>query len=166
MPQLAGEDILASDIKTPLFVKKAGAQSVTSSTTLVNDADINAIALEANKIYFCQFRASASGATGGDIKITWVVTGGAAELCSRTEYGPAIGVADVTDTNVRIARNVLASVVPYGTETNAASIMEDFMVQTTTAGTLTLQWAQNASSGTATQLSASTYLMLTEVEEF
>jgi hypothetical protein len=169
MPQLAGETILAEDIVPVRYFKKVATESVASSTTLQDDNDLAGIPLAANKIYLCQFYGAAIGDPAGDIDMAWALTGGAAELTMRAVTAPQIGVSDTTNTAVRIARNALSTRVPYGTTTSSVgvTICETFLVETTTAGTagtLTLQWCQEASSATATQLTTNTFMIVTEIE--
>jgi hypothetical protein len=71
----------------------------------------------------------------------------------------------VADTSVRASRHNLVTAVGYGLDGAATSaIHESFLVSTTTAGTLTLQWAQVTANATATVLSTSSYMLVTEVE--
>lgn len=167
MVQLAGEFILAEDIVPVRYFRKTATESVTSSTTMQDDDDLAGIPLSPNKTYHVEFYGAAAGAVGGDIKIGWVLGGGAAQLTGRAVIAPQIGMTDITNTAVRMARNNLGTVIAYGTEANPGLIFEAFIIETTTsglAGTLTMQWAQNASSATPTQLTTSTYLIVTEVE--
>lgn len=168
MPQLSGEFILAEDIVPVRYIKKIATETITSSTTQQNDDDIAGIALAANKVYLVQFYGAFLAATGGDIATTWVVGGGAAQLTARTCIGPATTTTNVTDTTMRAARHDFTTAVPYGGDgTRSTAIQETFLVETTTsgnAGTLTLQWAQGTSNGTGTQLTTSTFVVITEVE--
>jgi hypothetical protein len=169
MPQLAGETILAEDIIPVRYFKKIATESVTSSITMQDDDDLAGIALAANKVYLCEFYGASVGATAGDIKIGWVAGGGAAALTSRAIMSAQIGTTDSTNTAVRIARNALATAVPFGTTTGSTGITinETFIMETTTsgtAGTLTLQWAQDTSNATPTQLLSNTFLIVTEIE--
>ena len=165
---LAGETVLASHYPKVRVIKKAANESVTSSTTFQDDNDFS-IDLDAGKTYRIETFLSVSGATAGDIKVAWVLTGGVAQLSARHCRGPAVGPADVTATTIRDSvHNLTTTTISYGTDnaTNSA-IFEDFLVETTTAnasGTLTMQWAQNGSSATSTTISASSYVVVTEVD--
>jgi hypothetical protein len=170
MAVYAGQVITAADAPAkPQYIVKASAENVTSSTTLQDDNDI-VFSLDANKVYEVRLHASASGATAGDIKTAWAVTGGAAQLTLRECIGPGTAVTDVTaSATIRVSRHSLTSSVSYGVDGTAvtSAIAERFLIETTTAGTagtVKLQWAQNASSGTATTLSTSTYAVCEEVE--
>lgn len=165
---LAGETVRASHYPKVRVIKKAANESVTSSTTFQDDADFT-VTLDAGKTYKIETYLSVSGATAGDIKITWVLTGGVAQLSARHCKGPSVGTADVTATTMRDSvHNLTTLTIAYGTDnTTNSSIFEDFLVETTTAnasGTLTMQWAQNASSATATTISGSSYMVITEID--
>jgi hypothetical protein len=169
MPQLAGETILAEDIVPVRYFKKVATESVTSSTTMQDDNDFAGIALAANKVYKVEFYGAAVGDVAGDIKIGWVVGGGCTALTSRAIMSAQIGTTDSTNTAVRIARNAVATVVPFGTTTSSTgvTITETFLVETTTsgtAGTLTLQWAQNSSNAVSTDLLSNSFMIVTEIE--
>ena len=164
----AGDLFRATDIPAlTTYIIKAASEPLTSNTTLQDDDDI-VWSLEASKVYKVELHAGDTGATGGDVKLAWAVTGGAAIFGTRSCIGPATATTDATDTNVRSTRQALTTAVPYGTDgTNTSSVRETFIIETTTAGTagtLKLQWAQNASSGTATTLTTSTMCFLTEIE--
>jgi hypothetical protein len=165
---LAGETVRASHYPKVRVIKKAANESVTSSTVFQDDDDFS-IDLDAGKTYRVETYLSVSGATAGDIKVAWVLTGGAAQLTARHCRGPALATADVTATSIRDSvHNLVTTTIGYGTDnaTNS-SIFEDFLVETTTAnasGTLTMQWAQNGSSATSTTMSSSSYMVVTEVD--
>lgn len=167
MAGLAGEIARASDLSRVRVIKKAATESVTSSTTLQNDNDFS-VTLDAGKVYRIEIYLSIGGATAGDIKFAWAVTGGVAQYTSRHAVGPTIGVADITNTSMRAGVHNLSTSVPVGVEATAGSHQENFLVETTTSGTsgtLTLQWAQNTSNATASTVGASSYMVITEVTE-
>lgn len=160
---LAGQIARASDIVTPYALSKAAAESVTSSTTLQDDDDFS-LDLEVGKSYAILLVASVSGATGGDVKFAWSI-GATATKTNRKCLGPQTGTTDVTATSMRSSRHGLSSSVPYGLDgTNEALIVEHLLIEdVTVAGTLVLQWAQNASSGTATTLNNTSVMTWSEV---
>lgn len=164
----AGSKARASNIVKPKYIKKASSESLTSNTTLQNDDDF-VISLEADKVYHVALHAMVTGPAAGDIKFEWAVTGGVAALTNRHVEGPATTTADVADTNVRSSgAHALTTSVPYGVDGSSGSrIVEDFLVETTTAGTagtLTLKWAQNTSNASATAMNVNSFLIVTEVE--
>lgn len=163
---LAGEIIDASDIIVPKYIKKAASQSVTSSITPVNDADL-AVALPVG-VWRVEARLTATGhATAGDLRVVWANTGTMSFL-ARSCLGPAALTTDATDGGMQSSGRSITTEVVYGVagSTVAAKIWEDIFVNVTVAGTLTLQWAQGTSSGTATTLGTSSMLIMTQVEEY
>lgn len=163
--QLAGEDILASDIVTPRYVVKSGVETVTTSAVLQDDNDFNLIALAASRVYRIEVLLAASCTGTGDIQTTFVLAGGASQLTARHSRGPASSSTTASDTTMDIAHVNLTTPLNYGLNSagGTATIKHEFLVQTTTAGTITMQWAQDTANG-ATSLSASSYMILTEVE--
>lgn len=176
MPQYAGEIILATDIIPVRYWKKTAQESVSASTTLQDDDDFVNIALAANRVYRVELYAFAFNTSTADIKIAWTIAGGAVQFSTRLCQGPSLNSTDVTGTAaaaitvgvVRSSVHNFTTAVSYGTDAAATSaIHEEGLIETTTsglAGTVTVQWAQNASSVTATSLTAGSHLIITEVE--
>lgn len=165
---LAGETVRTSHYPKVRVIKKAASETVTSSTTFQDDDDFS-VTLEADRTYRIELRAAWTGATAGDVKTQWVVTGGVAQLTGRHCRGPALGTADSTSGSTRSSGgHGLTTSINYGTDgTNGSAVTEEFYVETTTAGTsgtLTLQWAQNGPSGTGTVMSSWSWLVITEVD--
>jgi hypothetical protein len=165
---LAGELVRASNYPKVRVIKKVATENVTSSTTFQNDDDFS-VSLEAEKVYRIQVYLAVSGAQAGDIKVMWVMTGGVAQYTGRHCRGPATGSTDNTTTTMRMTTASMGASIPYGCDaaTNG-SVHEDMLVETTTAGTagtLTMQWAQNASNATATSVGAASFMVVEEVDE-
>lgn len=177
VPALAGQDILASDIVSVKYYKKAATESVSSSTVYQNDDDLVNIPLAANKVFKIEFYgAMQAAAPAADFKMQWNITGGVAAIGTRSCWGPSIRTGDVTaqaaastGTGVNTAYKAsLSTDGIYGGDGSGTSgaILEVFLLETTTSGssgTLTLQWAQNVSNASATSLTSSTYLLVTEL---
>jgi len=133
-------------------VYKTATETVTSSTTLQDDNHLD-LALQPGT-YRIRAVLRAAGASGGDVKIAWTFSG-TLTRSNRTSSGPVLSTTTVADTTVRATTVALGTAVPYGTDgTNGSLIEEDLLLTVTVAGNLQLQWAQNASSGTATELTA------------
>jgi hypothetical protein len=163
MAQLAGEDILASDIQVPGVRLGTSTQSVTSSTTLVNATDF-AIILTPGRWRLEAF-IHATGAAAGDININWTNTGTMTGL-SRSTNGPGFTVASVTDATVRIqSLAVFGSSAQYGLTGSTYVIHEDILIDVSVAGTVQLQFAQTVSNATATSIvGASSKIYVTAVD--
>lgn len=162
---LAGAKVRASDIKVPKLIVKAASESVSSSTVFQNDDDI-AIPLAVGT-YVIDLFAIFSGAAAGDIKLTWSSTG---TMASRHRSVDTVSTS-VTNTgdsaNSRFTHiGTLSSTPAYGVDgSNNTRAHERLVVDVTVAGTLTLQWAQQASNATATVMQSFTHVEVREVEE-
>jgi len=130
----------------PLVAYKGSDQSVTSSTTPVNDSALF-VPLVANATYWFAAFIDYEGGTGGssDLKWNYTVPAGAnmrATASYRNTSGTAVtwnlmnASQSIAGTNG--AGNVLGASV-FGT-----------IAMSSTAGNVQMQWAQNTSSGTAT----------------
>lgn len=165
MAQLAGETILASDIKVIKTRNKASSESVTSSTTMQNDNDF-VIALEAGKIYDITLWLHVTGNTTNDIKVAWATTGTITSN-GRSVSGPSAGTADVGNGNYFSTGWALADILTFGLDAvQVAVIKEELKVTCTVAGNLTLQWAQSSSNATPTTCSTSSRIRVMEMETF
>lgn len=161
---LAGQIVRASDIRTAQVKSKAAAESVTSSTTLQNDDDLS-VPLEVGKSYSVWAFLAVSGATAGDVKTAWSISATVTKS-SRSVLGPQTGTTDVTNTAMRAARHGVATAVPFGLDGSAeALIVEQLTIEdVTAAGVAQLQWAQNASSGTATTLNTTSRIVWEQID--
>ena len=165
MVQLAGEDILASDIQVPGVRLGSGTQSVTSSTALVDATDF-AITLTPGRWRLEAFiHATGVGTGAGDIKINWTNTGTMTGL-SRSTNGPGFTVSSVTDATMRIqSLAVFGSAAQYGLNASTWVIHEDLLIDVSVTGVVQLQFAQQASDPTATSIvGASSKIYVTAVD--
>jgi hypothetical protein len=133
-----------------VFSYKDVSETVTSSTTLQDDDELSVVL----GIGTWQVEAvlHATGASGGDIKIAWTFSGtqgSPGKWC----LGPQLGTTDAFATSAKMTTAGFSTAVAYGTDgTEESAILEKMLCEVTASGTLQLQWAQNASSGTATTL--------------
>lgn len=166
---VAGNVLTAAQLNAlaPINVFKQSTQTVSASTTLVNDAEL-AVTLTAGKTYLITLRAICGVTAAGDIKMQWARTGTLNHVGARMCTGPSINTTDVSGTaaaatTVGVVRrsggHSLTTSVNYGLDgTSTAAIEETFAIQVDVTGVLTLQWAQNAASGTST-IVAGSYLI-------
>lgn len=162
----AGDLVRAVDIPVTEYINKSGSESVTSSTVLQSDDHLTtSLAVGQWRI---QIYLTATGAASpGDIRVAWTNTGTMTAI-ARSCFGPGSANTDVTgaanNAHRDTAQTFTANVI-YGTDgTNSSAIHEDLLIDVTVAGTITLQWAQGTSSGTATTLSTSSRMYITPVE--
>jgi hypothetical protein len=153
----AGDFVRASDA-TELFEYKTATESVISSTAFQNDDDL-VLAVEANAVYIVEGLLFYDGATAGDLKITWAVPSGAS--FDYGHMGAATGITAGTANTVdmrQIVETDSLGVGCAGAGTTLAFPFYGILIVDATAGSLQLQWAQFASSGTATRLFAGSFL--------
>src|SRR6266508_5877052 len=159
MSLAAGEFIRAADIRDAagLFVRKAASESVTSSAVLQNDDQLF-LAVEANTVYFVEGLILYDGATAGDMKVAWTLPAGATFRYRHT--GPATGMAGTSgDIDYReINEGDTLGLGAAGAGTTLVLVVQGVLSIGATAGTFRLQWAQFASSGTATRVFAGSLL--------
>jgi hypothetical protein len=151
-----------------LAVFKSVTQSVTSSTTLVNDTELT-LSLPAGGTYLVKVCLIVGGAQAGDFKCAYTTTGTLTLSGARTCTGPSQNTTDASGTaaaavtvgvNQQRGGFTLATVLSYGTDGGLNCLVEEsFILTTTTASTVTLQWAQLASSATATTVAAGSYMI-------
>lgn len=157
-----GEVLSASDVNAwfvPLAVIKPSGQSVTSSTTLVNDNDlVLPVAASASYIFECFLSFTAT--SGGDLKWTWAVPAGASLL-----YQPVHNEGGATGLNNSTLTYSDANTIPAaGAGATVESVtMKGNLTLSSTAGNLQLRWAQNASNAGATTIRAQSHLALQRV---
>lgn len=133
-----------------------------STTTLTIDPDLQ-FAAEANAIYWVRFQLWISAITAGEVATDWTVPTGVTG--NRSVQGPGSAATDTSADNISVRHGVHAYTtdINYGCRNNAANhflVIEESVVEVgATAGTIGLNWAQAASSATATQMRAGSTLM-------
>lgn len=144
-----------------IWALKTSTESVTSSTTLQNDDQL-VLPMSANSKYLIEGFWLYDGATAGDMKVAFTVPSGAS--LNWAAFGPTSGVSVSS-------YNAFASTTSGGTLAIACngtgSVMcmqpKGYVATSSTSGNLQLQWAQVASSGTATRIFLGSWLKLTRV---
>lgn len=159
----AGEFVDAADINAlaTFYAVKSADESVTSSTSLQNDDDL--VADLAVGTWLLEAHLFHTGAQAGDIQTAWATTGTITCL-SRSVIAPSGSATDITGADPDIRIQALSFTVTvgarFGTDgTNNGYSVERLILDVDVAGSMQLQWAQFASSGTATTLKAGSHLM-------
>jgi hypothetical protein len=139
----------------PLAAVKTSPESVVSSTVLQND-DALFLTVAANSTYKWKCQVFYVGGTqaSSDIKVQWTGPGSAALSWNSMHFTTAGAFSD-TSFNDFTTVNVIGT---NGAGNNRTIHMEGTLV-TVSAGTFQLQWAQNTSSATATQVLANSTLL-------
>lgn len=163
---LAGDPILASDLVTPTYIVKSGAESVTSSTTQQDDNDLFVdLTVGTWRVQaFLHWVGDNTGVSGtGDIDVAWTTTGTITSL-GRSVIAGGRAMTSVTDATVCLQGLVLTTAAWYGGNASSTNlIVEDLLLDVSVAGRLQLTWAQHGSSGTATTLSAASRIIITQL---
>jgi hypothetical protein len=142
-------------------VKKAADQTVTSSTTLVNDSSLS-FAVAGNETWSFDVVLFVRGSTQADVKVAFTVPSGATinwgGLGAATSAGSQVG-----DELEAHATSGTGS-VSFGCKgtTSADTVMihiDGLVVNSNTAGTVQLQWAQANSTSTGTVVLANSFVI-------
>jgi hypothetical protein len=131
------------DDRELLSVTKTSNQIVNNSTVKVTDTHLT-LPLAASSTYHVSVMVIVSGPTGADWAQAWTFPTGATG--TQFVHGPELPVTSVRSTNIQVRSASLSTALSYGTDgTENSAIREELWVTTsTTAGSLTLTWAQNA----------------------
>ena len=137
----------------PQIIPKQADQTVTSSTTLVDDAYLK-FYLEADEnVYFRLFLIHKGNGTA-DIKVAVAVPSGAG-----TRYGPVGGIK-VDAADAVVVQDMAVSggtAIVFGASASRRVIsLEGYVFNGSTAGEMKVQWAQNVSDGVSTIVEGST----------
>jgi hypothetical protein len=164
-----GQVLAAADVNNWFIaqsVVKPSDESVISSTTLQFDNDLTVpITANASYTFMCYLDYEGNTPTNGDLKWVWVLPTGAT-----LRYNPVYTNATTT-LNVSIGTTVAGSTTMSGVlaaGTNGAGnlrglTMTGSLIVGSTPGSLSLQWAQNTSSSTATIIHAQSTLTIVRV---
>lgn len=156
---VAGSRITAALIQSvaPLCVIKAADQSLTSNTTLQND---NALTLPvvagATYKFWCSLDYEGGTQGSSDIKWTWSLPASA----TLRYYAPRTTTAGAAAAGGEFTGAQTIAAGTGGTGNLFGTTMTGTLVVSSTAGSITLQWAQNTSNGTATIVHAQSDLTL------
>lgn len=148
-PFVAGNVLAAADLNRllPLSVFKSATETVNNSTTLQNDDELALSFTTTGITYLVELRAIVGpGGTTSDIKFAWARTGTLTQMTTRSILGPQAATTDVSATSLRAQGGfALGTSVQYGCDGASNGYVEEkFMIRVDVAGTLTLQWAQQA----------------------
>jgi hypothetical protein len=164
----AGARLLASEINAalPIYMRASSDTTKTSSTAL-GDATGMTLELEASSTYVMDgYLAYTAGATG-DLKVAWTVpTGTTGHWCL---YGlSTASTASVGDLDARrITAFGDANTQSIGGSDSLsgslAALPRLYVVTSTTAGDITMRFAQNTSSGTSTIIRIGTWVRAVKV---
>jgi hypothetical protein len=147
----------AGDLADFQFIAKASDESVTSSTTLQDDNELT-FAIGANETWFVQCWLLIDADLAGDLTCALTAPAGATGWWGGHRF--ASGASDAVNeaANWSIQTNLTTAssrdIGGAGAGTVVATPCQGYVVNSSTAGSVTLSWAQRASSATATTLKA------------
>jgi len=146
----------------PDWIIKQANTARASTTTFADDPDMT-VALAANSMYSVEMQINMIADTTADIKTLWTVPTGASG--SKFVLGPGTGNDGSDSSTTRFGGSGFGTAIVYGARTGGFSfaVMERAIVTTTNAGNLTLQWAQNVSSATASQVLINSYIRVEQL---
>lgn len=140
-------------------VYKSADESVTSSTTLQDDNHLS-FSIGASEVWAVRFVLFVDGATAGDFKPALAGPTGATAQCG--VLGVSSTEASFDGAHVHNEADFGLGGAPVlgtlGAGNSTLCYFEGVVFNSTTAGTVKLQWAQGTSSGTATKLLKGSYL--------
>lgn len=133
-----------------------------TDTTMV-DTDLE-FTFNANSTYKVSLFLSCNGDDANGIDLDWSNTGTIPSNQSRKTIGQAFGETNREDSNVCVRQSYLTTDIKYGCDASN-TIYEEFILKTTTAGTMTLRAAKytNSVSGTNTTISSHSYIIVKEI---
>jgi hypothetical protein len=128
------------DDRELLSVVRTGNQTVNNSTTLVTDNTLS-LPLAASATYHVSAMFIVSGPAAANWKQQWSAPAGAAG--TRFTHGPGTSTTTVRNTRINFRSAPLTTSLSYGTDgSEISTIREEIWMTTSSAGNLTLQWAQ------------------------
>jgi hypothetical protein len=158
-----GGNLTVTGIGKTIFARKSADESVTSSNTLQDDDHLT-VAVVANAVYEIEGFLIYDGSTTGDIKIAWTVPSGATLTWSAP--GPPSSASGNTS-SVKLAKENTSGdfygAIGTGAGNSLVLAIRGILRTSSTAGSLTLQWAQNTADATATTVYTDSYIKASRV---
>lgn len=159
----AGQKLTAAQLNAlvPATVLKTADEPITSSTTLQNDNEL-ILPLPANASYTLDTILFYTGISAGSLKIAFTFPAGC--TMHYAPIGYVMGGAFTIDLGgqLSITSGVTSTSISGGGGVPTVSL-RGTILNGSTAGNLTLQWAQNASNATPTVVKAGSWIRLTRI---
>jgi hypothetical protein len=162
---VTGEVLTAADVNlylsNTIFARKTATETVTSSTTLQDDNDLT-VSVAANSTYEVTGLIRYTALQAADIKFKFV--GPASATMHAAVHRLSLGAAAETDDAIEyLDINDETSSGGLGATVDSAIRITGLLVVAGTAGSFKLQWSQDTSSGTGTEVRAGSYVCLRRV---
>jgi hypothetical protein len=156
----AGDVPTADQLNDKILVAKAAGQIVNNTATLANDAELTA-AVSANTTYSFQVSLIFTSNTTPDIKYAFTFPSGA--TCAWGSVRLVSGASPTGDADFGAyssATSGTSAVAAAGTGGVQLALITGALFVGATAGSLTLQWAQNTANASDTTVHAGSWLLL------
>lgn len=157
-----------TDVGSMTFARKTATETVTSNTVVQNDDELFA-SVAINYVYTVDMMAVVTGDDLGDVKFQFTYPAGATLAGGQVSLLASLAGGVVTSGSAEL-RAIPVQATPSTAlaagiaDTNGVLVMyHGVLIMNSTAGTLQLQWAQNASSVNGTVLNIGSYLKLTRM---
>jgi hypothetical protein len=145
-----------------MHVRKTADQAVTSSTALVDDTHLF-FSIAANEIWFGQMVLFYDGGTASGLQVALNVPASATGFWGAIGEAASSSAMAATTMDITAANGLTDSHVETfgaaGAGTFGIASVHFNVVNSTTAGTVKLRWAQVTSGGTSTTIKANSYLL-------
>jgi hypothetical protein len=159
---IVGQVLTASDVNTwfvPIAAVTTSDQTITSQPTLVNDNTLS-VAVAANSTYSVRAHLIFDGPATNGVLLTFTgPSGSSADLdvsATNADPQPSVGTFGGTPPSCPLVGTA-------GVGSNNNGDVTGTFVTGANAGNFTLQWCQNASSGTATRRRAKSFVELRRI---
>lgn len=150
----------------PLFAAKSGSTDRTSTTAVTADPELQ-VELEASAEYEFSFMLRIGGNQTGRIDIQMTTPAGAtgSYSCTRLVSTATADSGDATEvrSSTRISYNVETTFSPISTSAHQVLIGTGRVITSSTAGTFSIDWAQNVSNATATTMHSDSFIKFTRI---
>ena len=164
-PVYAGTKVTAAFLESmlPLDVVKAATETVTPSTTYQDDDELF-LPVEANAVYRFDMLLLHSSGTTGKFKMQFTAPTGATVAWGVIGVHTSVTLSNPV-TDVSMPSRTLTDILGLGggNLTGTTALISGSITTSSTAGNLTLQWAQNTSDAAATQVRAGSTLSMKRV---
>jgi hypothetical protein len=140
--------------------------TISATESFTNNTFVNTgleFDFDSNSSYYVEALLSFAGASAAGVKTDWVNTGSIPANQVRKCIGMAFGQTNRDSATVVCRQSYFTTTISYGIESSANFIKEEFILNTTNAGTFTLRAAKSVSTGVNTDLSAGSYLKYTKL---
>jgi hypothetical protein len=145
------------------YVAKTADQSVTSSTTLVNDTHLFQAVAAGTHVVDCYLFGTSGADSAGDVKFAFSFPGTMTWYGDGPDTALATAATQTTQFFAYASATSGTSTIGYGLSASVLGIHLHGLLTATTAGTLRLMWAQFASNANASTLKAGSHMTVRQV---